>query len=77
VLMNLKPLEDMRLSKMEDLKIHCYSSRADKLQKHGLTVLLLPWGGNDARDVGLFGTTYKSMIHTVLKYGFSLKGIGQ
>jgi len=73
--MNLKPLKDMKLRKMEGRKKHCYSSRADKLQKHGLTVLPLPWGGNDACDV--VGATDKSMIYIVLKYGFSLKGMGE
>jgi len=51
VLMNLKPLEDMQFSEKEGKTKHCYSSQADKLQKHGPIVLALPWGGNDARDV--------------------------
>jgi len=66
--MNLKPLEDMQLSMTEGRKKHCYSSQADKLQKHGLIVLSLPWGGNDPRD--MVGATDKSMIYIVLKYWF-------
>jgi len=66
--MNLKLLEDMQLSKTDGRKKHCYSSQADKLQKHGRIVLPLPWGGNYARDV--IDATDKSIIYTVLKYGF-------
>jgi len=73
--MNLKPLEDMQLSKKEGRTKHCYSSQADKLQKHGRIVLPLSWGGNDARDV--IDATDKSMIYIVLKYWFSLNGMGQ
>jgi len=74
--MNLKPLEDMQLRNMEGRKKHCYSSQADKLQKHGpINVLPLPWGGNDARDV--VGAIDKSMIDIVYKYGLSLKRMGQ
>jgi len=56
----------MQLSKMEGRKKHCCSSRADKLQMHGLIVVPLPWGGNETHDVD--GATDKSMI--VLKYVF-------